>query len=285
MNGSPVLVSSKFAGSTPLRWVGGKRDLLRRVPVLRGLPSFDLVADPFVGGGSSLFLFEAKSYQISDTNSELINFFRVARSQPLDLAVHVTLLRDSLASYNLVRAASPVSEFERAVRFLYLNRTSFLGMWRVNRLGRYNVPYGGGGRLVAANLSRDLSQLNRKLQQAEVVEEDFELALNTISGDGSLVFIDPPYSVKGEETFGRYGVLPFGKCDHERLARKLEELVRTGSSVVLCLPLDRDIIALYDGFVELNREVSGRFPRGEVVLVNGALDEVLRPMTGRISRY
>jgi DNA adenine methylase len=128
---------------SPLRWAGGKRwlrpviaDLIRDVTIAR-------YHEPFLGGGSVFLGLPpfAKAY-LRDTNRELIDSFRVIRDEPEALATRIAHFENDKVTYYRVRSSVPEEKLDRAARFVYLNHTSYNGIYRVNLAGVYNVPFG-----------------------------------------------------------------------------------------------------------------------------------------------
>lgn len=124
-----------------LRWLGGKRFLARAI--VEHFPSdCGTYYEPFLGSGAVFFRYGAASATLSDTNDELVNAYRVVRDRIEELIDWLGGQPQSEHHYYRLRSACLREEVERAGRFIYLNRTAFNGVWRVNRRGEFNVPYG-----------------------------------------------------------------------------------------------------------------------------------------------
>lgn len=179
-----------------VKWVGGKRQLLP--VILKYIPeTFGRYFEPFVGGGALFFELSLSNSYISDKNEELINLYKVVRDYPSELINSLKKHEISkdyfLKIRNLDRMSSflSISEIERASRFIYLNRTCFNGMYRVNASGHFNVPYGNykNPRLIDESNIFNASFL---LKETEIVCSDFLDILSEVK-KGDFVYLDPPY--------------------------------------------------------------------------------------------
>lgn len=177
-----------------LKWAGGKRWLLSS-GVLPEASSFKRFIEPFVGGGAVFFHYLPAVAIISDINEELIELYCVMRDMPGDLQERMRRhqSRHSDVYYYQVRAETPTETLERAARTLYLNRTCWNGLYRVNLLGRFNVPRGTKDTVLFDGENFDTYAV--ALKAAEIKSSDFE-AIIDMSTAGDLVFVDPPYTVK-----------------------------------------------------------------------------------------
>ena len=275
----------------PLKWAGGKAAL---IPQMRKhFPeTFERYHEPFLGGGAVFFYLSpqrnAKAF-LSDLNEELINFYIVLRDQVNDLlkevqALHETYLRLGEAErkklYYQWRNADRAPEFKRwsplhrAVRFYFLNKTAFNGLYRINRQGLFNVPWGGYKRpaLYRPQLLRDAAAVLQKFA-IFLKATSFEVVLdNAQSGD--FVYFDPPYApVSATASFTTYTSGGFGEAEQKHLASVCRELDRHGVMFLLSnsdLPWVR---ALYTGFavftVQARRNINSKGDK------RGPVDEVL----------
>ena len=229
-----------------LRWAGGKRWL---VPFIKqSIEGFDYKTyfEPFVGGGALLFALEPKHSEIGDLNAELIETYAAVRKSPLEIKRRLAKLSVNRTNYNRVRASLPQDTLDRAVRFIFLNRTCFCGLYRVNRKGGFNVPYGGGSRTPAVLTdSAILENAARVLRQTSIKCSDFELTLSR-AGRGDLVFCDPTYARKiRTEMFDRYNDKVFSWNDQKRLATACRRATQRGASVIVTNIHCREIRDLY----------------------------------------
>ncbi len=259
----------------PLRWMGGKfnsRHVLRELVGL-SVSWSGRVVDPFFGGGSTLSLFPASRFTVSDSNDELMNFHVACRDDSAALKARVSRFEDSKEAFYATRRmytekTADEDNIERAARFLFLNRTSYGGIYRVNRQGVFNVPYGGGGRFKIDVLSAAIDAHASRLSRVDLSTSDFGDALGDISS-GDLLFLDPPYFSPGRRTFTRYGPEVFDFASHGALATRARTSVEGGALAVATLPGSPEVLSLYAGWKLLSARFSRRLPAGEVMVVGG----------------
>lgn len=217
-----------------LKWPGGKRWLVARLIELVGETKFRRYFEPFAGGAALYFALQPRRAVLSDINADLINtYIQVKRHAPAIIERLKRLSVDEETYYN-VRAEEPKARLDRAVRFLYLNRTAFGGIYRLNRQGRFNVPFGGGQRTPSVLWERELlPPAARVLRHAELVVGDFEVVLKE-AGSGDLVYCDPTYTVSHSDNgFIRYNESNFRWEDQKRLAEVCLDLRSRGATVIV----------------------------------------------------
>lgn len=211
-----------------LRWAGGKSRLLAKI--LPHVPkTFARYHEPFLGGGAMFFAIAhraTKGCRLSDLNEELVNAWIVVREHPQAFlrALKKYEGKDSESDYYEVRTASPKGAVPRAARFFYLNQTAWNSLWRVNRWGVFNVPW--GDRPFRGIRPGELYQMSQMLQKVEITNQDFrESLLRATRGD--FVYLDPPYlPVSDTSKFSGYTERRFRKADLAELAglcRRLSE--------------------------------------------------------------
>ena len=179
-----------------VKWVGGKRQLM--FELLKNLPkSYNRYFEPFIGGGALFFELQPDNAYISDMNEELINLYFVVRDS-VDELVHDLNKHEISKEYflkirNLDRMEKyfKLSNVEIASRFIYLNRTCFNGMYRVNSKGEFNVPFGNykNPRIIDENNLLNCSEL---LKKTEIKCADFSEIIHKVQ-KGDFVYFDPPY--------------------------------------------------------------------------------------------
>jgi DNA adenine methylase len=226
-----------------LRWPGGKRWLVSHlVRLLEGF-AFDHYVEPFLGGAAVFFGLQPSAALLADSNRELIHTYRQVRRAPHVLGELLAAMPVTAASYNRVRRRTNPDPLQRAADFLYLNRTAFAGMYRLNRKGEFNVPYGGGGRTPALLWERGiLDTAARALRGTVLVAQDFESSLAS-AGSGGLAYCDPAFTVAhNSNCFRRYNERVFSWEDQVRLARVAREAGRRGV-LVLVSNADHDSVA------------------------------------------
>lgn len=234
-----------------LKWPGGKR---WAVPTLlplarRLLREGGTYYEPFLGGGALFFALRPSRAVLSDINPELIGTYRVVRRCPAKLQAALKNIPVSSGRYYNLRSSAPRSAFHRAVRFLYLDRLAFGGIYRLNRHGRFNVPYNGGTRGTDILWRTDtLAQAARVLRKARLSIGDFSAALD-LAGTGDLVYCDPTYTVAhNNNCFVRYNENNFRWADQIRLASAAKGAVERGASVMITNADHHSIISLYRGW-------------------------------------
>lgn len=215
-----------------LKWPGGKRWLLGAKPQLFSR-EYARYVEPFVGGGAVFFSLEPARSILGDVNSDLISVYRAVRdgwnSIERRLAEHQELHCHSY--YYAVRDDIPTCRFSRAARFIYLNRTCWNGLYRVNLRGQFNVPIGTKTSVVLGN--DDFRRAATVLSGAELHHSDFEWTVAR-AGAGDLVFADPPYvAQENPATFRKYHTKSFTWDDQIRLRDALIAAVDRGAKVVV----------------------------------------------------
>lgn len=227
-----------------LKWPGGKRWFVTRHAHL--LPKeYDTYIEPFLGSGAVFFYLEPRKALLGDANEDLVATYRAIKSDPTGVERHLRRHhRDHDADYYYaVRDGSMRTDVTRAARFVYLNRTCFNGIYRVNLEGKFNVPV---GTKTAAILDTDDFATTAKLLRRAVLRDwDFERLIDAAS-DADLVFADPPYTVRHNNNgFVKYNETLFSWSDQERLARALARAVRRGAKVVATNAAHDEVRALY----------------------------------------
>jgi DNA adenine methylase len=229
-----------------LKWPGGKRWLVPWLLEFIGERQFNRYYEPFLGGAALFFALRPRKAVLSDVNPDLINAYKQTKRHADLIIERLKALPVNARTYGGLRKNVPEDPIDRAIRFLYLNRTAFSGIYRLNREGQFNVPYGGGER-TAEPLWRDDLLLNaaRRLHRARLVSGDFEAVLGD-AGAGDLVYCDPTYTVAHNNNgFIRYNERNFAWSDQERLARCCRRLARRGATVIVSNAYHKDIFELF----------------------------------------
>lgn len=263
-----------------LKWVGGKRQLLPEID--RSLPqSFATYYEPFLGGGAVLFHLQPANAVVNDINAELINVYEVIRSDCDGLLADLRKHRNEAEYFYQLRQKDrdrqeykKLSAVERASRILYLNKTCYNGLYRVNRRGQFNVPF---GRYKNPNFINEkaLKAVHRYFNRASLTFKcgDFVAAVQD-SEAGDFVYFDPPYDpVSASSNFTAYARGGFGRKEQMRLKQLCDELSRKKVSFLLSNSATEFILDLYGDYqiniVQARRAVNVKADsRGEV-------DEVL----------
>jgi DNA adenine methylase len=221
-----------------LKWAGSKRRLLPQLLPL--LPSGNRLIEPFVGSGSVFMSTEFEHYLLSDTNPVLMALYAQLQTHPQGLIAQsqslFTEANRNQQAYNALRArfndpATPLSE--QGALFVYLNKFCFNGLYRINKKGQMNAPY-GHPQVLPGFPRAAMARFANKLGQAQLQCTDFvETMAQAQSGD--VVYCDPPYLPleHGRGSFTAYDAQGFGLAEHERLALLAGDLARKGIPVVI----------------------------------------------------
>jgi DNA adenine methylase len=239
--------SSKSSDRVPfLKWTGGKRWLVSQIECL--LPGqFNRYIEPFVGGGALFFHLRPWPASLSDINAELINAYQQVRDNVEEVIARLSRLQICPNLYSKIRGTSAPLPLAKAVRFLYLNRTAFNGIYRVNREGDFNVPFGCKTGTILCDETQ-LRNASRTLQNRQLMVADFAEVIKRAEA-GDLVYADPPYTTKHDNNgFRRYNEVIFSWKDQERLAECCRQAVERGVHVIVSNANHRPLIQLYDGF-------------------------------------
>jgi len=275
-------------GAKPfVKWAGGKAQLLSRFePYFPSPAQFGRYFEPFVGGGAVFFhLWNTRRLPgqifLFDTNDELISTYQVVRDQVQEL---VALLAAHQARHSpdyyyqireLDRRSNSLSAVERAARTIYLNRTCYNGLYRVNSQGQFNVPM---GRYKNPRIAREatLRAASAALQGVCVETRGFD-TLVELARPGDFFYFDPPYDpVSRTAGFTGYTAGSFRDEDQRRLAAVFAELSRKGCLCMLSNSCTPFILELYREFRleivqagrPINSKAGGRGPIDEMVVLN-----------------
>ena len=267
----------RVAEAQPIvKWAGGKGrllpELLARMPA-----AFGRYFEPFVGGGALFFRVQPLEAVLGDQNAELMNLYRCIRDQVEALIDDLQRHPYDKDYYYGMRAQDPedMGVLARASRTVYLNRTCFNGLYRVNRRGQFNVPMGRYSDPVICQTER-LRAAAGLLAEVDLRRADYaKVAADARRGD--FVYFDPPYQpLSPTANFTSYTAKAFGEEDQADLARIFTELGERGVQCMLSnsdTPLIRDLYAGHQMDVVLapraiSRSASGRGPVREVMIRN-----------------
>lgn len=223
-------VASKL---TPfLKWAGGKRWLVNSGADISPA-KYDTYIEPFLGSAAVFFSERPTRAVLTDTNDELINVYVSLRDEPDKVERNLKLhsRNHSDAYYYLIRARRPRKKHTRAARFLYLNRTCWNGLYRVNLKGEFNVPKGTKNTVVLE--TDNLPAISKLLKHCQIECQDFETTIDQ-AAKGDFVFIDPPYTVKHNHNgFVKYNETIFSWDDQLRLAASIERAIHRGAAITM----------------------------------------------------
>jgi len=227
-----------------LKWAGGKRWLISNFHSI--FPqNYNRYVEPFLGSGAVYFSLNPSQAVLSDINSELIDTFQALKTDWK--SVYELLMKHhnkhTEAYYYKVRASNPENLYACAARFIYLNRTCWNGLYRVNLKGQFNVPIGTKTKVIMESDSFD--EVSERLKNADLFKGDFESIIdNTVNGD--FLFVDPPYTVNHSDNgFIKYNEKLFSWDDQVRLSRCLIRAKIRRVQIVLTNAPHESIYSLY----------------------------------------
>ncbi len=263
-----------------LKWAGGKSQLLGRLQA-RVPPSYGRYFEPFLGGGALFFALRPARGVLSDVNREIIDCYTAVRDDVTGLVAALGDHRYESKHYYAVRDADPakLSLIERAARTIFLNKTGFNGLYRVNRAGKFNVPFGRYAKPAICDESK-LRACSAALANVELVAADFERAACRAAA-GDFVYFDPPYvPISRTAAFTAYAPGGFDLDAQSRLATVFGQLAERGVAVLLSnsdVPAIRKLYAAYridviEATRVINCKATHRGPVREVLVHHVATD-------------
>jgi len=255
-----VTVKEIIAPKPFVKWAGGKKQLLNQL--MTNIPlRFNRYYEPFLGGGALFFSLLPDDAVLADKNEELINAYIVIRDNVEALIKSLKKHKNTESYYYQIREVDPnkLSPVERASRFIYLNKTCYNGLWRVNSKGKFNVPFGRYKNPKICD-EENLRAVSLALQGKEILCCDFEEAVVAAKA-GDFIYFDPPYyPLSKTASFTRYTKEDFGPKEQERLAKVFKELDRRGCYLLLSNSNTDFIKKLYSGYnikeVKANRFIN-----------------------------
>ena len=211
------------------RWAGSKRKQVDRLGEFWS-SKYRRYVEPFAGSACLFLHINPDCALIADKNEELIEAYRVIVESPDDVYRTMVRKKRTASTYYYWRAQNPedLSRFDRAVRFLYLNRNCFNGIYRTNRSGRFNVPF-SNDRVSRYLNKKEFMESVKRLSKAEFRAWDFGTTMRYVR-EGDFVYLDPPYKVDSRRVFNEYSKQPFTKNDLLRLRNHLRRIDDKGAS-------------------------------------------------------
>ena len=230
-----------------LKWAGGKRWFVDNWLDL--LPeNFNTFIEPFVGSGAVFFALKPSKAILGDSNKDLIASYQAIKFNSKLVLKHLKTHSNNHGKryYYRVRSSAPKTIYARAARLIYLNRTCWNGLYRVNALGNFNVPIGTRRDIIRKN--EDFSKIEKLLKNAKLRTSDFEPTIN-LAKKGDLVFVDPPYTVKHNNNgFIKYNEKIFSWDDQIRLKNCLKKAQERGAYIFVTNACHRPIRNLYKDY-------------------------------------
>lgn len=263
-----------------VKWVGGKRQLM--FELLKNMPeNYNRYFEPFIGGGALFFKLQPDNAYISDLNEELINLYKVVRDNVEELITDLQKHDISKEYFVEIRNIDRTEEYKnwsnvkKASRFIYLNRTCFNGMYRVNSKGEFNVPFGHykNPRILDEN---NLINCSNLLQRTEIRHADFSEILKKVK-KGDFVYFDPPYVPLSEtSSFTSYTKDGFDLDMQFKLRDVCDELDSMGVKFLLSNSDTKLVNELYENYNikkvfasrQINANADGRGKITEVLVRN-----------------
>jgi DNA adenine methylase len=264
-----------------IKWVGGKRQLLEKL--ISFLPKeYDRYFEPFIGGGALFFALKHKNSFISDYNPELTNLYKVIKEKPLELIKDLNKHKNDEEYYYAIRSLdrdiaryAKLTDVQKASRFIYLNKTGYNGLYRVNQKGQNNVPFGRYKNPKWLD-EENILACSKLLAHTEIQTGDFEIVKKYVKR-GDFVYFDPPYvPLNATSSFTFYTHKGFDNEMQVRLKELCDYLDSIGAYFMLSNSYTEYILELYKAYeiktVMANRAVnskaSGRGKIKEVVVLN-----------------
>ena len=221
-----------------LKWVGGKRQLIPEIE--KHIPeNIDTYYEPFIGAGAILLHLQPQKAVISDMNKELINCYNVIKNKKDELIKELSKHKNEKDYFYEIRKwdqadnYSQRSDVERAARIIYLNKTCFNGLYRVNKKGYFNTPFGkySNPTIVDKDNLNNLS-LFFNACNLNIYNQDFEKTIKDAK-EGDFVYFDPPYDYENEDGFVSYNANGFSRKDLLRLKLFSDKLIKMGCNILI----------------------------------------------------
>jgi DNA adenine methylase len=262
------------------KWAGGKRQLLNQL--LQYSPSdFNNYYEPFLGGGALFFKLsqynKIKKCYLNDSNPLIITAYKTVKQKPKELIKELNseAYKNTKENFLKIREETPSEPIKATARFLFLNRTAFNGLYRVNSKGEFNVPF---GKYKNPNIcdEKNIMAVSRALQKDELTNKDFADAISSAK-KGDFVYFDPPYApLSKTSSFTSYTKKAFGENEQKRLAETFKRLDKKGCFVMLSNSYASLILDLYKEFnintVQatrmINCKATGRGKIKEAIITN-----------------
>ncbi len=238
-----------------LKWAGGKRWFIANFQNL--IPkNYNRYLEPFLGSGAVFFHIKPKEAILGDLNKDLIETYLSIRNNWKEVLrlLHLHQKRHSEKYYYELREAIPKRRSEKAARFIYLNKTCWNGLYRVNQKGKFNVPIGDRTKIVFEKI--DLSNISKALKKTDLRTCDFEKVIGDAKR-GDFLFVDPPYTVcHNNNGFIKYNEKLFSWNDQKRLFEALLKAKSKGAKILATNANHIDLVKLYKnefGIKKINR--------------------------------
>jgi len=247
-----MLNNSEKMISPFLKWAGGKRWFVKNH--LDHLPNqFNIYFEPFLGGASMFFALNPEKAILSDYNTNLINCYISIKEEP-DLVFQYLKQHHNFHDkeyYYEIRKFKYETNYQKAAQFIYLNRTCWNALYRVNQKGEFNVPIGTKTKVILD--TDNFVELSKILQKTQLESCDFEETINKATKD-DFIFVDPPYTVKHNNNgFVKYNETMFSWDDQIRLSQALISAHHRGAKFLMTNAYHESVIDLYQDNFNLSK--------------------------------
>ena len=256
MSKSNIILQDKNIKCKPfLRWAGGKKWLVKEINNFLPKEKFNNYHEPFIGGGAIFFnLLPDNISYLNDLNIELIETYQLIKNNVEEVISELKKFKNNEDCYYLVRSKKYRNEAKRAARFIFLNQTSFNGIYRVNLKGEYNVPF--GYRKKDFFEPENLRLVSIALKNAVISSGDFTNSIDNVE-KGDLVFLDPPYTITHNNNgFFKYNKKLFSEDDQYRLSNMIDIIKEKKAYYILTNAAHHKVKEIFekgDPMVELKR--------------------------------
>jgi len=259
-----------------LKWIGSKRWLKKEIGFLIDRVTFNNYHEPFLGSGAVFFENTINSGYLNDLNEELIITYKVVQNSPNELLMVIKGLPQNEEAFYQIREIVPDSDLEKAARFIYLNKSSYNGLYRVNNDGKFNASY-GKRKFDLSRLSSLIMNCSNRLQSCEITYGDYKDTLVNVR-QGDIVFLDPPYSISENKGYTRYTTSKFQMEEQFVLREYIESIKKIGAKYILTNEYNDNVITCFNELNDrsivatrksvVSRTIEDRVKYNEVIYTN-----------------
>ncbi|WP_080577923.1 DNA adenine methylase [Pseudomonas chlororaphis] len=257
-----------------IRWAGSKTRILHLLTE-HSPPIYGKYIEPFCGSMSLFLRICPEKSAMGDINEELINFYRQVKKHPEEISEAIHKIPRTKEEYYRIRSEGALSsdELGKAIRFFFLNRHCFNGVYRTNKSGIFNVPF--GSKLTEIPSHEEIMSFSKKIANTDFYSGDFEVTISTAE-QNDFIYLDPPYAGTESRDRGEYGLNSFKEFDIARLSRELKLASDKGVKILLSYASIEVIKKEFSDWnireISVDRSISG-FARGrkkvpEVIITN-----------------
>jgi DNA adenine methylase len=265
-----------------LKWAGGKSNLLPQLIPYFPI-KFNRYIEPFIGGGAVFFSLASGGVPsiINDFNYDIYTIYKTIRDKPNDFMKYLDKYSHKYSEefYYHLRSINPKTDIEKSARTLFLNKTGFNGLYRLNSQGKFNVPFGKKVKCPALYDKDNLLNVSRRLKNTSLCNKDFEIIINQAES-GDFIYCDPPYEpLSVTSSFNSYNSGGFSFIEQERLYQACKKAVNRGVFVIISNSCSPKIIELYKNWD--NRRVLAKRSINSKGNGRGEIEEILVIMSDK----